>query len=108
MACFDLTPSYGFATAVCEAKRGGRCYVSLATTRLAAPCSAALTVQEREKEKKKERRREKERETEKERARERPVQFEHSKSRWLVPTVSLVWLHASVALVELPRALAAS
>lgn len=45
--------------------------MSLATTRLAAPCSAALTVQEREKEKKKERRREKERETEKERARER-------------------------------------
>lgn len=74
--------------AVCEAKRGGRCYVSLATTRLAAPCSAALTARGRE-ERKKERRREKERETEKERARERPVQFEHSKSRWLVPTVSL-------------------
>lgn len=68
MACFDLTPSYGFATVVCEAKRGGRCYVTFATTRLAAPCFAALTdsAGSREGEKEKARERGSERKREKE------------------------------------------
>lgn len=61
--------------------------MSLATTRLAAlPCLCCLnrrSEKERAEERGKERQRKRER---------RPVQFEHSKSRWPVPTVSLVSL----------------
>lgn len=64
--------------------------MSLATTRLAAPCSAAWLKREREKVRKQERKRGRE----EERDRENPVQLKHSKSRWLVPTVSWA-VHAS-------------
>jgi len=85
LACFDLTPSYSFVTVVCEAKRGGRCYVSLATTRLAVPCSAALTDTAGKRRRKRKRKREGERERgrgrERERERERESESESERAR---------------------------